>query len=114
MPHFVIHTNKSFLDQQDPNKIMQAVFAQAKASGLFPTSIIKVRIIPFEHSIVDGADQDLIHIVAWIMGGRTTEQKKDLADRIITALGTSLPELPTISIDVRDIAPPTYSNRELT
>jgi len=114
MPHFIIHTNKTFIDQQDPNKIMQAVFAEAKASGLFPSSIIKVRIIPFEHSIVDGTDQDLVHIVAWIMGGRTTEQKKDLADRIVAELGTSFPELPTISIDVRDIDPPTYSNRELT
>jgi 5-carboxymethyl-2-hydroxymuconate isomerase len=113
MPHFVIHSNKTFIDQQDPNKIMQTVFEQAKASGLFPNSIIKVRIAPFEHSIVDGEDQDLIHIIAWIMGGRTNEQKKDLADKIIEALVKICPQLPMISIDMRDIDPATYSNREM-
>ena len=72
-----------------------------------------MRIMPFDLSIVDGKDQDLIHIVAWIMGGRTTEQKKMLADNIIRALKVMFPDLPTISIDVRDIDPDTYSNKDM-
>ena len=113
MPHFVIHSNKKFIDQNDAESMLQCVFKVAKASGLFPNSTIKVRIVPFDHSIVDGEGQYLIHIVAWIMGGRTTEQKKTLADSIIQALKAMFPDLPTISIDVRDIDPNTYSNQEL-
>ena len=113
MPHFVIHSNKKFIDQNDAESILQCVFKVAKASGLFPNSIIKVRIVPFDLSIVDGEAQNLIHIVAWIMGGRTTEQKKALADSVIRALTAMFPDLPTISIDVRNIDPDTYSNKEM-
>ena len=113
MPHFVVHTNASFLATTNGTRILQCINERAEASGLFPNSTIKVRIIPFENSIVGGEHADIIHIVAWIMGGRTTEQKKALADSIIIALKDLLPEIPTLSIDIRNIDPSTYSNREM-
>lgn len=111
MPHFVIHTDTAFLSDKDAKHLMRTVIDEAKSTGLFPTSVVKSRIIPFEHSLMEGEEQDLLHIVAWIMGGRTTEQKKSLADRIVLCLEGLYPELNTISIDVRDIDPATYSNK---
>jgi len=113
MPHFVIHSNKEFIERNDPDEIIQCVYEQALASTLFSKSIIKVRVLPFEHSYVQGNDQDLVHIVAWIMGGRTEEQKAALAKSIVKALKAIFPKLPTLSVDIRDINPATYSNRDM-
>lgn len=113
MPHFVVHSNKEFIERNDPDKIIQCVYQQALASTLFSKSIIKVRILPFEHSYVQGDDQDLIHIVAWIMAGRTDGQKALLAESIVKSLKVIFPELPTLSVDIRDINPATYSNRDM-
>ncbi|MGE0623224.1 MAG: 5-carboxymethyl-2-hydroxymuconate Delta-isomerase [Pseudomonadales bacterium] len=113
MPHFVIHSNKSFIERNGPDRIISCVYEQALASTLFSKSIIKVRVLPFEYSFVQGSDQDFIHIVAWIMGGRTDDQKAELAESIVKSLKAMFPDLPTLSIDVRDINPTTYTNREM-
>lgn len=113
MPHFVIHSNRDFIERHDANRIIQCVYEQALASTLFPKSIIKVRILPFEHSFVQGSEPDLIHIIAWIMGGRTNVQKKGLAESIVRSLKEMFPELDTLSIDIRDINPATYSNKDM-
>ena len=113
MPHFVIHSNKDFIERNDAERIIRCVYEQALASTLFSRSVLKVRIQPFEHSFVQGSEPDLIHIGAWIMGGRTDDQKKGLAESIVRSLKEMFPELPTLSIDVRDINPATYCNRDM-
>ncbi|MDN5200246.1 5-carboxymethyl-2-hydroxymuconate Delta-isomerase [Fulvivirgaceae bacterium BMA10] len=113
MPHFIIDCSENILNQQLPEKIMQQVYDTADATGLFAKGDIKVRINPFKYFTVGNNQADFIHIIAYIMGGRTTDQKKNLATEVVKKLKTIFPEVPVISIDVKDIDKNTYCNRTM-
>lgn len=113
MPHFVIDCSPNVLDQKPAVEIMQAVHNAAEASGLFRVADIKVRIRSYEHSIVAGEPGDFIHVFANIMEGRTTEQKTHLSRAIVATLVEMFPDVPTISINIRDFEKATYLNRTL-
>jgi len=113
MPHFVIDCSESIIELQTPEKIMQTVFDTAASTGLFAKKDIKVRIHPFQHYNIGDTKDDFIHIFANIMEGRTTEQKSDLSHKIVSALKTLFPNVPIISINVRDFEKATYCNRSM-
>lgn len=113
MPHFVIDCSKNIPTSKSPEEIMQTVHETAVATGLFDPKDIKVRINPFEHYIVGGEQADFIHIFANIMKGRTVEQKKKLSDSMIAALKPMFPDVPIISINVRDFEKASYCNKTM-
>lgn len=95
---------------------MQAVYDEAAASGLFDLQGpggIKVRIHPFQHFLTATSPDDFIHVFANMMEGRSTEQKKALSDGIVLRLKEMFPNLPIISMNVRDFERATYCNREM-
>ena len=113
MPHFVIDCSNTIPQQKAPQEIMGQVFASAEASGLFDPKDIKVRINPFEHYTVANERQDFIHVFANIMEGRNTEQKKNLSERVVRGLKSMFPDVPVISINIRDFEKATYCNRTM-
>ena len=113
MPHFVIDCSPNVLELQPADKTLRAVHDAAEASGLFRVADIKVRIRAFEHSIVAGEPGDFIHVFANILEGRTTEQKTHLSRAIVATLVEMFPDVPTISINIRDFEKATYMNRSL-
>jgi 5-carboxymethyl-2-hydroxymuconate isomerase len=113
MPHFVIDCSPNVLELQPADKILRAVRDAAEASGLFRVVDIKVRIRTFEQSIVAGQPGDFIHVFANIMEGRTTEQKAALSRSIVSKLVEMFPDVPTVSINIRDFEKATYMNRTL-
>ena len=117
MPHFVIDCSESVLELADPQELMQAVFDAAAATGLFATSGvggIKVRLNPYRHFLNVDGHQHFVHVFASIMEGRTTEQKRDLSERIVCTLKTLLPNVEIIAMNVRDFEKATYCNRPMT
>jgi 5-carboxymethyl-2-hydroxymuconate isomerase len=79
MPHFVIDCSENILNLKSPEEIMQCVYDAAESTNLFAkTGVggIKVRINSFPHFITVNSQDDFIHIFAYIMEGRTVEQKK--------------------------------------
>lgn len=113
MPHFVIDCSENVIKLESPEHIMQSVFDVAFSSGLFKKEDIKVRVNPFKHYLVLGAKDDFIHVFANIMEGRTQEKKKDLSDSIVSKLKSMFPEVPIVSMNVRDFEKASYSNRNL-
>ena len=113
MPHFVLDCSNTVIKSQSPESIMQLVYKTAESTGLFDSQDIKVRINPFEHYMVGNAKDDFIHIFANIMEGRNTEQKANLSQRIISELKAMFPEVPIISINIRDFEKATYCNRTM-
>lgn len=113
MPHFVVDCAKSVLREVPADKLMSTVYQAAQASGLFPNSVIKVRIQPYEFYTVGNKQADFVHVFGHIMQGRTAEQKKLLSDQIVTALKALFPEVDTISMNVSDFEKATYSNRTM-
>ena len=113
MPHFTLDCSENILELQEPKKVLEEVFESAFSTGLFGRYDIKVRMNPFKHSLVQGSDADFIHVFANIMEGRTTEQKNNLSKLIITKLKFMFPDVPIISINIRDFEKDTYCNRTM-
>ena len=113
MPHFVIESSKNVTALVAPQKLLAEVHARAESSGLFKKTDIKVRIRTFEHFMFGGENADFLHVFAYIMEGRTTEQKKDLSVNIVKSLKKLLPEVPVVSINIMDFEKTTYCNRTM-
>lgn len=113
MPHLVIECTEPILTIHPADEIMRRVHDAADATGLFGKGDIKVRIRPYALSAVGGAQADFIHVFGHIMQGRTVEQRRDLAQRVIRALTRLFPSVSVISMNVTEFERATYCNRTL-
>jgi len=113
MPHFVVDCSENILQIHSPEEILRQIHATAEATGLFKKGDIKVRIRAFEYYTIGDAKADFVHVFGNIMEGRTTEQKANLSRQIVTKLKDMFPEVPVISINIREFEKATYSNRNL-
>ena len=113
MPHFILHCSHEIIKIKSPQEIIQKVYDTAEASKLFTTGDIKVRINPFEHYNIGNTQDNFIHVFANIMEGRTIDQKAKLSKSIIGALNDMFPEVPIISMNIRDFEKTSYSNKSM-
>ncbi|CAN1565793.1 HpaF 5-carboxymethyl-2-hydroxymuconate isomerase [Flavobacteriaceae bacterium] len=113
MPHFVIDCSQNILNLKSPEEIMQAVYDTAESTGLFDVGDIKVRINPFQYYNIGNTTDDFIHVFANIMEGRTTDQKSNLSHKIVGQLKILFPEVPILSINIRDFEKATYCNKSM-
>ncbi|MDI9256791.1 5-carboxymethyl-2-hydroxymuconate Delta-isomerase [Flavobacterium sedimenticola] len=113
MPHFIIDCTENILRLKTPEEIMETVFEAATASNLFDAEDIKIRINPYQHYTVGNQKKDFIHIFSYIMEGRTTAQKSSLSHAIVSSLNTIFPEVPVISINIKDFEKATYCNKSM-
>ena len=113
MPHFVIDCSENIIKLKSTKEIIQKVYDTAESTKLFDKGDIKVRINPFQYYNIGNTDDDFIHIFANIMEGRTTSQKKNLSEQIITELTAMFSEVPIISINIRDFEKATYCNKSM-
>jgi 5-carboxymethyl-2-hydroxymuconate isomerase len=113
MPHFVIDCSENILNLKSPEEIMQAVYDTAESTALFDIGDIKVRINPFKYYNIGNTKDDFIHIFANIMEGRTIDQKSDLSNKIVSRLKILFPDVPILSINIRDFEKATYCNKSM-
>ena len=116
MPHFVIDCSESVLGLVDPAELMQSVYEAAESTKLFAGSGvggIKVRLNPYGYYVNVDAHEHFVHVFAYVMEGRTREQKQVLARRVIQSLKAALPEVDIISMNIADFERATYSNAKI-
>ena len=113
MPHFIIHCSHDILGKKTAKEIMQQVYDTAESTGFFSKGDIKVRIAPFEHYLVGNTSDDFIHTFANIMEGRSERQKRTLSEKVVLALKSMFPEVPIISMNVRDFQKAGYCNKTM-
>jgi 5-carboxymethyl-2-hydroxymuconate isomerase len=113
MPHFVIECSDTILKLKTPEEIIHTVYETANSTGLFAVADIKVRIMSYSRYTVAGTDNDFIHVFAYIMEGRNTEQKANLSKQIVSKLKSKLPDVPVISMNVMDFEKATYCNKAM-
>jgi len=111
MPHFIIDCTERILEINDPQVVLNEVLETANSTGLFEKNDIKVRLNPFKYSLVQESDNDFIHVFANIMEGRTDEQKANLSKLIVAKLKSMFPDVPIISINIRDFEKASYCNK---
>lgn len=113
MPHFIVDCSDTITNYCSSDLLMRTIFETAKSSELFDPENIKVRIKMFKHYTVADKKNDFIHIIAYIMEGRTMDQKQSLSEQIIIQLKKILNNIPVLSIDIRDINRTSYCNKYL-
>lgn len=113
MPHFVIDCSENVIRMKAADEIMQVVFDAAMSTDLFIASEIKVRINPFAYYNNGNSLDDFIHVFGYIMEGRNTDQKAQLSKVIVTKLNEILPEVPVISINIKDFEKASYFNKTM-
>lgn len=113
MPHFILDCSENILKIQEPQKTIVEVFETAFATGLFERNDIKVRLNPYKYSLVQSGNADFIHVFGNIMEGRTAEQKANLSKMIVTKLNELFPDVPIISMNIRDFTKESYCNKTM-
>ncbi|KIQ22347.1 5-carboxymethyl-2-hydroxymuconate isomerase [Flavobacterium sp. MEB061] len=113
MPHFIIDCSENVIRMRSADEIMQEVFDAALSTDLFIASEIKVRINPFSYYNNGNSLDDFIHVFGYIMEGRNTDQKSKLSKAIVTKLNEILPEVPVISINIKDFEKASYFNKTM-
>lgn len=113
MPHFIIDCSENVIRLKSADDIMQDVFNAALSTGLFTESEIKVRINSFGYYNNGNSLNDFIHVFGYIMEGRDAKQKSELSKIIVTKLSAILPEVPVISINIKDFEKASYFNKTM-
>jgi 5-carboxymethyl-2-hydroxymuconate isomerase len=113
MPHFVIDCSEEILQLRSPVEIMQAVYETAESTGLFAEGDIKVRINPFTHFKLGPSKNNFIHVFGNIMEGRNLAQKATLSAKIVNELKKMFPNVPIISMNIREFEKASYCNRSM-
>ena len=113
MPHFVIDCSENIIQLKAPKEIIHKVFDVSESTNLFDKGDIKVRISPFKYYNIGNTENDFIHVFANIMEGRSTEQKSNLSKSIVRELKLMFPDVPVISINIRDFEKATYCNKTM-
>ena len=111
MPHFIIDCSEKIVLNNTPEDMMQTVYDAAESTGLFDKGDIKVRINPFKYYNIGNTKSDFIHIFGNIMEGRTSIQKGNLSKCIISELKLMFPDVPIISMNIRDFDKVSYCNK---
>ena len=113
MPHFVIECSENVLWMKTPADIMSVVYRAAEASTLFVKNDIKVRVHSYnQYQLGEGKDS-FLHVFAYIMQGRTTEQKAALSKLIVENLNNLLPAIGILSVNISDFEQATYCNKAM-
>lgn len=92
---------------------MTALYEVADSTGLFAPNDIKVRLRPFTYYKLGEGKTSFLHVFAYIMEGRTVEQKADLSRKITARLNEMFPSISFLSINLQEFELATYCNKSL-
>lgn len=111
MPHCLVEGARSLEKMLAPDDLVALVHDVAMGTGLFKEGEVKVRLSLYDHFTVGGSQEDFVHLIFYLLAGRSDEQKKALSMAIVRALLERLPAVQSLSVDVRDIRREAFSNR---
>ena len=112
MPHIVCHYSASS-DMPPILDVMLGLHHSAASTGVVQANDLKIRAQPFSDYLVAGEERSFFHVALYLLAGRTPEQKERLSIALRQELSELLPDIYSISIDIRDMDPQAYKKRLL-
>ena len=112
MPHCIIEHTQGVLNALPKVDLLKTAHQVMLDSMLFGAKDIKTRALPThdyimgEYAINEG---DYVHIVIYLLDGRTVEQKQTLTHAMGKALREKLPSVASISVNIIDMVRVTYA-----
>ncbi|MGJ8528993.1 5-carboxymethyl-2-hydroxymuconate Delta-isomerase [Maritalea sp.] len=114
MPHIIIEYAQPIANDIDLEALCKSLSEAALATGVFTTpEDVKARAIPATHWYQPVENSTFIHITVRLMAGRTEEQKRKVTTAILEKAAAKLPQVGTISVDIKEIDPATYAKRSV-
>jgi len=114
MPHIIVEYAGHLDETHCMTGMCQILFEAAAATGVFPdTTAIKVRAIPCPFSRIGTEPQSFAHATIRLLAGRDDAVKANLTQIILAALDQALPDVGSLSVDIKDIDTATYAKRTL-
>lgn len=114
MPHIIVEYAGHLDETHCMTGMCQTLFDAAVATGVFPdTSAIKVRAIPCPFSRIGTESQSFAHVTIRLLAGRDDTVKANLTQIILATLDQALPDVGSLSVDIKDIDTATYAKRTL-
>lgn len=114
MPHIVVEYAGHLDETHCMNTLCKTLFDAAATSGVFPdTSSIKVRALPCPFSLIGTEPQSFAHVTIRLLAGRDDAVKAELTRTILATLDQALPEVGSLSVDIKDIDTASYAKRTL-
>ena len=112
MPHCCIEYTPNVLAQMDKAELLHTAHQVMLSAGLFGAADVKTRAHEV-HDFILGeqavGQSGFIHIIIYLLSGRTVEQKHALTHSMAQALRAKLPDLASITVDIRDMVRDTYA-----
>ncbi|MEK8079142.1 5-carboxymethyl-2-hydroxymuconate Delta-isomerase [Pseudomonas sp. XK-1] len=76
MPHCLVEGSQSLTQLIAPAELLGVVEDAAAATGLFLPGEVKLRLSLCEYFSVGGSQEDFVHLIFYILAGRTDQQKR--------------------------------------
>ncbi len=110
MPHTVIEYTAPLAEEFFSADVVGVVHESLLSSGLFEAAHICTRALCVDDFLLGelGDTANFIHITLSLLEGRPAEQKSALANGIINTVKEILPEVSSISVDIREMTRATY------
>lgn len=112
MPHCCIEYTPNVLAQMSKAELLKTAHEVMLSAGLFGAADVKTRAHEVSDFILGGQainQSGFVHIIIYLLNGRRMEQKHALTHSMAAALRARLPDLPSITVDIRDMARDTYA-----
>jgi 5-carboxymethyl-2-hydroxymuconate isomerase len=110
MPHAIIEYSDNLKTEFQSGRISGSVHTVLTESGLFKPQDIRTRAYETHDFLVGNKLQNgrFVHIIVYLMEGRTVEQKRSLSQSIVDRLCPMLKNVDFISADIRELATDVY------
>lgn len=112
MPHLIIECSEGILKDIYPNELVETVYNKVVSTESFENNAM-VRINTFKHFTTMGAKDDFIYVFANVLEGRSVEQRKLLSTNVVTLLTKIFPNVPKISMNIREFERATFVNNNM-
>lgn len=114
MPHIIVEYAGHLDETHCMTGLCQSLFDAAATCGIFSDiSTIKVRAIPCPFSRIGTEPQSFAHATIRLLAGRDDNTKATLTQIILATLDQTLPDVGSLSVDIKDIDTATYAKRTL-
>lgn len=110
MPHAIIDYSANLTPLIADKQIVPLVHRIMGECGLFEPDNIKTRATAAADYAVGtkGPSGSFVHVIVYLLQGRSPEQKAALSNALIAALRDALPGVTSITADIRDMDRATY------
>ena len=111
MPHCLIEASSEVLQFIGEDELLRLVHKGIASTGLCQPEEIKVRLSLYQHAYVAGEPGCFVHLICYVLSGRSEEQRRSLSRQVVRILLERLPDVSALSMDVREMRREIFSNR---